>query len=136
MLAVVVAGLVLGFRSPYDLQPEVRLTLRATWSSIQYVLEGSVFALIGLQLWGIVTAPDIGRAPVLLISAAVLLTVILIRPIWIFLTDGVGRLFRRPAAFGSWRPLAAISWAGMRGRGVAGRRPDPAAGHARTARCC
>lgn len=115
MLAVVIAGLVLGFRAPYDLQPEVRLTLRATWSSIQYVLEGSVFALIGLQLWSTVTAPDIGRRPVLLISAEVLLTVILIRPIWIFLTDAVGRLFRRPGAFGSWRPLAAISWAGMRG---------------------
>lgn len=115
MLAVVITGLVLGFRAPYDLGPEVRLTLRATWASIQYVLEGSVFALIGLQLWGIVTAPDIGRRPVLLISAAVLLTVIGIRPVWIFLTDAVGRLLHRPGTFGSWRPLAAISWAGMRG---------------------
>ena len=115
MLAVVVTGLVLGYRAPYDLQPEVRLTLRATWSAIQYVLEGSVFALIGLQLWSIVTAPDIGRRPVLLISAAVLLTVILVRPIWIFLINGLGRLLRRPGAFTSWRPLAAISWAGMRG---------------------
>ncbi len=115
MLAVVVTGLVLGFRAPYDLQPEVRLTLRATWASIQYVLEGSVFALIGLQLWSIVTAPDIGRRPVLLISTAVLLTVIAIRPVWIFLTDGIWRLLGRPGTFGSWRPLAAVSWAGMRG---------------------
>lgn len=115
VLAVVTAGLVLGFRAPYDLAPEVRLTLRATWSTIQYVLEGTVFALIGLQLWAIVTAPDIGRRPVLLISGAVLMTVILIRPIWIFLLNGLGRLFRRPAAFADWRPLAAVSWAGMRG---------------------
>lgn len=115
VLAVVTAGLVLGFRAPYDLDPQVRLTLRATWSTIQYVLEGTVFALIGLQLWAIVTAPDIGRRPVLLISGAVLLTVILIRPTWIFLLNGLGRLFRRPAAFADWRPLAAVSWAGMRG---------------------
>jgi CPA1 family monovalent cation:H+ antiporter len=115
MLAVVITGLILGFRAPYDLQPEVRLTLRATWASIQYVLEGSVFALIGLQLWTIVTAPDIGRRPVLLISAAVLLTVIAIRPLWIFFTDGIWRLLHRPRRFTSWRPLAAISWAGMRG---------------------
>ncbi len=115
VLAVVVAGLVLGFRSPVDLQPEVRLTMRATWNALQYVLEGAVFALIGLQLWGIVTAPDIGRAPVLLISGVVLLTVILIRPVWIFLLNGIGRLLRRPGAFASWRPLVAVSWAGMRG---------------------
>jgi CPA1 family monovalent cation:H+ antiporter len=115
VLAVVTAGLVLGFRAPYDLDPEVRLTLRATWSTIQYVLEGTVFALIGLQLWAIVTAPDIGRRPVLIISGTVLLTVILIRPVWIFLLNGLGRLLRRPAAFTDWRPLAAVSWAGMRG---------------------
>jgi monovalent cation/hydrogen antiporter len=115
VLSVVVTGLVLGFRSPYDLQPEVRLTLRATWAAIQYVLEGAVFALIGLQLWAIVTAPDIGRTPVLVISAVVLATVILIRPIWIFLTDAVIRLFQRRDSVGSRRSLVAISWAGMRG---------------------
>ena len=115
MLTVVVTGLVLGFRAPYDLHAEVRLTLRETWNSIQYVLEGSVFALIGLQLWAIVTAPDIGRAPVVVVSGCVLLTVILVRPVWILLTNGLGRLIQRPGAFGSWRPLAAISWAGMRG---------------------
>ena len=115
VLAVVTTGLVLGFRAPYDLAPEVRLTLRATWSTIQYVLEGTVFALIGLQLWAIVTAPDIGRRPVVLVSGAVLLTVILIRPLWIFLLNGIGRLFRRRGAFDDWRPLAAVSWAGMRG---------------------
>jgi len=115
VLAVVVSGLVLGFRAPFDLQPEVRLTMRATWNALQYVLEGSVFALIGLQLWAIVTAPDIGRVPVLLVSGAVLLTVILIRPIWIFSINAVARLLRRPGSFPSWRPLAAVSWAGMRG---------------------
>jgi CPA1 family monovalent cation:H+ antiporter len=92
----------------------VRLTDGATWNSLQYVLEGSVFALIGLQLWDIVTAPDIGRAPTLLTAAAVLATVIVVRPLWIFLGDGVTRLIhRRPIA--PWRPLVAISWAGMRG---------------------
>jgi Na+/H+ antiporter len=115
MLTVVVTGLVLGFRAPYDLHAEVRLTLRETWKSIQYVLEGSVFALIGLQLWAIVTAPDIGRTPVLVVSSCVLLTVILVRPIWILMTNGLGRLIQRPGAFSSWKPLLAISWAGMRG---------------------
>lgn len=114
VLAVVVTGLVLGFRSPSDLPPEVRLNDGATWNALRYVLEGSVFALIGLQLWAIVTAPDIGRAPTLTIAAAVLATVILIRPIWIFFLAGVSRLFRR-RTIAPWRPLVAVSWAGMRG---------------------
>ncbi len=44
-----------------------------------------------------------------------LATVILIRPVWIFLLAGLARLFRRPGTFASWRPLVAVSWAGMRG---------------------
>jgi len=114
VLTVVVTGLVLGFRSPSDLPPEVRLTDGATWNALRYVLEGSVFALIGLQLWAIVTAPDIGRVPTLTTAAAVLATVILIRPAWIFLLAGLARLFRR-RAIAPWRPLVAVSWAGMRG---------------------
>jgi CPA1 family monovalent cation:H+ antiporter len=114
VLTVVVTGLVLGFRSPADLPPEVRLTDGATWNSLQYVLEGSVFALIGLQLWDIVTAPDIGRAPTLLTAAAVLATVIMVRPLWIFLGEGVTRLIHR-RSIAPWRPLVAVSWAGMRG---------------------
>lgn len=118
VLAVVVAGLVLGFRQPFDLQPEVRLTLGATWGTIRYVLEGAVFALIGLQLWTILTAPeDIGPWSVVAVAAAVLATVMLIRPIWIFITS-----FLLPRVGGGdteghegWRPLAAVSWAGMRG---------------------
>jgi len=114
VLTVVVTGLVLGFRSPSDLPPEVRLTDGATWNALRYVLEGSVFALIGLQLWAIVTAPDIGRVPTLTTAAAILATVILIRPAWIFLLAGLARLFRR-RAIAPWRPLVAVSWAGMRG---------------------
>lgn len=115
VLTVVVTGLVLGFRSPSDVPPEVRLTDGATWHALQYVLEGTVFALIGLQLWAIVTAPDIGRAPTLLTAAAVLATVILIRPVWIFFMTGLAHLVGRRGISPSWRPLVAVSWAGMRG---------------------
>ena len=93
----------------------MRLTDGATWHALQYVLEGTVFALIGLQLWEIVNAPDIGRAPTLLTAAAILATVILIRPGWIFLMTGLAHLVGRPGISPSWRPLIAVSWAGMRG---------------------
>lgn len=115
VLTVVITGLVLGVREPVDLPPEVRLTDGATWNAVRYVLEGSVFALIGLQLWDIVTAPDIGRAPTLLTATAILATVIVIRPVWIFLLAALARLFGRRGMIGSFGPLVAVSWAGMRG---------------------
>lgn len=118
VLAVVVSGLVLGFRSPLDVQPQVRMTLHATWRTIQYVLEGVVFALIGLQLWGIVTAPDVGPGTVFMVAAAVLATVILVRPAWIFLTTtAIGGAWRGQAHWRhiGWRSQVAVSWAGMRG---------------------
>jgi monovalent cation/hydrogen antiporter len=115
VLAVVVSGLILGFRGATDLQPEVRMTLRVTWATVRYMLEGTVFALIGLQLWAIITAPDVQPAQLLVVSLAVLLTVILIRPAWIFLMRGTRYLFRRKGLLPDWQSIVAVSWAGMRG---------------------
>ena len=104
----------------------MRLTLRSTWATVRYVLEGAVFALIGLQLWAIVTAPTCASASSSW-CRCVLATVILIRPAWIFpmyalLARSGGRDCRRQS-------LVAVSWAGMRGV-VSLAAADPAAGHA------
>ncbi len=116
MLAVVVAGLILGFRGSIDLSPEVRLTLRSTWAAVRYVLEGSVFALIGLQLWAIVTEPDVGVVDLVVVSLAVLATVILIRPLWIFPINALlGRLRPPDRELPDAKSQMAVSWAGMRG---------------------
>jgi len=119
VLTVVVAGLFLGFRAPTDVPAQVRLTEGATWSTLRYVLEGAVFAIIGLQLWEIVDDLDVSASHTIMAIVAVLLTVLLIRPIWVFLSFAVWRithLGRRvtgpiPAA----KPLVIVSWAGMRG---------------------
>ncbi len=116
VLAVVVAGLILGFRGSVDLDPEVRLTLRSTWAAVRYVLEGSVFALIGLQLWAIVTAPDVRLVDLVVVSLAVLATVILVRPLWIFLMHALlGRIGPPDSVLPDAKSLVAVSWAGMRG---------------------
>src|SRR5690606_37502393 len=60
VIAVVVTGLVLAHRAPRDSSPAARLTEESVWSTTQLLLEGAVFALIGLQLTdviGRVTAP-------------------------------------------------------------------------------
>ena len=74
-----------------------------------------MFALIGLQLWAIVTAPDIGRAPTLLISGGGAADGDP-DPADLDLPDRRGRpAAPPPRPIGSWRPLVAVSWAGMRG---------------------
>lgn len=116
VLAVVVAGLLLGYRAPTEVPAKVRLTEDATWSALRFVLEGAVFALIGLQLWAVISNLDTKVSNVLIAIVAVLLTVILIRPVWIFLVGGVQLVARRRDAHpATGKALAAASWAGMRG---------------------
>ena len=116
VLAVVVAGLVLAHRSPVDQQPTARLVEGATWGTIARLLEGTVFVLIGFELREIASSLET-TAGELAVSVVVVLGVVLaMRPLWIFTTSWLGGLL--PGDGGSdtsWRPLAAVSWAGMRG---------------------
>ena len=114
VLVVVVTGLVLGYRSPIEVPASVRLTETATWAALRFVLEGAVFALIGLQLRGIFVSLDTGDGMVFLAIGAVLLTVIVSRPVWLVVIHLVSKIGRSQEVIG-WRGVAAVSWAGMRG---------------------
>jgi CPA1 family monovalent cation:H+ antiporter len=114
VLAVVTAGLLLGHRSPVDLPAKVRLTEQATWDALRFVVEGTVFALIGLQLWDIVAALDASAAHVVATIVSVLAVVLVVRPLWVFAGALLTRLWR-PHSVQRAKNLAAISWSGMRG---------------------
>ena len=62
--------------SVIEVPASIRLTETATWAALRFVLENLVFALIGLQLRGIVASLDTGDGMVFLAIGAVLLTVI------------------------------------------------------------
>ena len=120
VLAVVVTGLLLGHRAPLVQNASSRLSERVNWSTIQFLLENSVFLLIGLQVRWIVadvSRSDLGPRQIVAVCLAVLATVVLLRPIWVFpvrflaIRPGPDRAGRVP----SWRSTAIISWAGMRG---------------------
>ena len=49
MVAVVVAGLLLGHKAPILQTAQSRIAERINWRTIAFVLENTVFALIGLQ---------------------------------------------------------------------------------------
>ncbi len=120
VLAVVVAGLLLGHRSSVLQDASSRLSERVNWSTIQFLLENSVFLLIGLQVRWIVadvSRSDLGLGQIIGVCLAVLAAVIVLRPMWVFpvrflaIRPGPDRAGRVP----SWRSTAIISWAGMRG---------------------
>jgi monovalent cation/hydrogen antiporter len=116
VIAVVVMGLILGHRSSVEQGPEARITDEAIWKSTQFVLEGAVFALIGLQLPAIIDNVEEPAGTVLAVCGVTLAAVILARPVWIVASVLLARVvpwlgFGRPA----WSDLAVLSWAGMRG---------------------
>jgi CPA1 family monovalent cation:H+ antiporter len=121
VLAVVTAGLILGQNAPRWQNASSRIAERTNWRTVQFVLENAVFVLIGLQIRSIVSdawRTDLGHARLLAVCAAVLLAVVVLRPIWVFpatylprLIPAIGRVDPMP----SWKVPAVISWAGMRG---------------------
>ncbi|WP_199753894.1 Na+/H+ antiporter [Amycolatopsis sp. WAC 01375] len=116
VIAVVVAGLILGHKAPSMLSGRSRLASRLNWQTIQFLLENIVFLLIGLQVRRIMSeVGDSGLTALelVLICAATLAATIVTRIIWM---AGIGlarRLFGRHAW--PWRYSAVIAWAGMRG---------------------
>jgi monovalent cation/hydrogen antiporter len=116
VLAVVVTGLVLAHRSPQDQEPTARLVEGATWSTVARLLEGTVFVLIGFALRDVATSLEASAAQLVVSIVVVLVVVLGLRPVWVFGTSWIGGLLPGGRSAGAgWRPLAAVSWAGMRG---------------------
>ncbi len=53
LVAVVVAGLIAGTLGPRYLRPQDRRTEEANWRTVELLLEGGVFLLMGLELYGL-----------------------------------------------------------------------------------
>ncbi len=116
VLAVVVAGIYLGHKAP-DSGYATRLQEQAVWAASDTILEGVVFALIGLQLTTVLRAAgDIG--PLLLTGVLVTLAAVVARIVWVFPATYLPRMLpriRERDGWPSWRVPAVVSWSGMRG---------------------
>jgi Na+/H+ antiporter len=121
VLAVVVAGLVLGHRSPDIQSAASRVTERTLWRTVQFVLENVVFLLIGLQLRSLVDSAQrssVGNLRIVLLCLAVTATVIVVRIAWMFPATYLQHQIpavKRKESSPSWQNVAVLSWAGMRG---------------------
>jgi monovalent cation/hydrogen antiporter len=117
VLAVVTAGVYLGWRTPELTSVQTRLQGEAVWNIIAFVLNALLFALVGLQLSGILDSLN-GRSSGQLARWAVLVTgtVILTRIVWVPIFSHLPRLlWRSSAATKPFSHTFLLSWAGMRG---------------------
>lgn len=121
VLSVVVTGLLLGHRAPVLQSAASRISERTNWATVQFLLESSVFLLIGLQVHRIVEdvqGSPLGPGRIWLACGGVLLAVLLLRPLWVFPATYLPRLsgkVRQAEPRPRWQVPAVISWAGMRG---------------------
>jgi Na+/H+ antiporter len=121
VLAVVVTGLVMGTKAPSMPNGAARLSQRSNWNTVQFLLENSVFLLIGLQVRTIIDGvqdDSLGAARIWAGCAVILLAVLLLRPVWVFPATYLPRLIpsvRRNDPAPPWQFAAIVSWAGMRG---------------------
>jgi len=121
VIAVVIAGLLLGHKAPVVQTAQSRISERINWRTIAFVLENTVFLLIGLQAEWILD--DVGEstlsgARITSVCAAVLLGCIVMRIAWVFVAR---YLLVRPGADPvtgqkpPWTFTLILGWAGIRG---------------------
>ena len=114
VIATVAAGLYLGHRGSHIMGADARLTGRAVWETITFLLNGFVFIVMGLEIPHLLRALTRPRAVELVgIGVAVTIVLVLVRAVWIFATlDLPSRLRGRSDAFAC---SLVLTWAGMRG---------------------
>ncbi|MFD6638527.1 Na+/H+ antiporter [Micromonospora chalcea] len=92
VLAVVVAGLIVGHQTPQFGSGAARLQTNAVWRLVDFLLEGFVFLLIGQQLPAVVRGLRQYDTSTIVIAVAVSVgVVLLLRPAWLILTQWLPR---------------------------------------------
>jgi monovalent cation/hydrogen antiporter len=120
VLAVVAAGLFLGWRGPQILTSRTRLNLYVFWEMMVFLLNGLVFVLIGLQLPRILHTLS-GHSLKQLVWHGVLIScaAIVVRSAWVFssayLLHLISASLRKRDPYPAWQNVAIAAWTGMRG---------------------
>ncbi|WP_336082546.1 cation:proton antiporter domain-containing protein [Nocardia sp. SSK8] len=116
VIAVVTCGMILGHGAQRWQGAASRVAETTNWRTVQFILESTVFLIIGLQVRWIVEEAwhsGLDRHLLIITAVAVLAAVMLARPVWVCTPVLVARLVGRDT-----EPLshaAVVSWAGMRG---------------------
>jgi len=123
VLAVAVAGLIIGHDTPRFTSGASRLQATAVWHLADFLLQGFVFLLIGQQIAPVIRGLKAYPTDTIVTAVAISLgVVLLLRPLWLALTELLPRVVRRRLGrpvrddrYLSGREVAVLSWAGTRG---------------------
>src|SRR5215218_1442717 len=120
VLAAVTVGIYMGWHTPELTNAQTRLQGQGVWEIVFLLLNGLLFALVGLQLPSILDELS-GRSTLTLIGYAALVSAVVVaaRFLWIFPTGYLGRLLSRRVReedlAPSWAEKTILAWSGMRG---------------------
>ena len=120
VLAVVTAGLYHGWRIPEITSSRTRLQAGPVWEMVEFLLNGFIFLMIGLQLPEVLRHLS-GRSIPQLVWYAFLISiaVIVMRILWVFPATYLPRLMfkrlRERDPYPAWQHVTIVAWTGMRG---------------------
>jgi CPA1 family monovalent cation:H+ antiporter len=119
VVAVVTAGLVLTHAGPRVIRARSRVQAYAFWDLSTFLINGSLFVLVGVQIPGVVRGLDSGAGHAVAVALTVTAVVVLTRLAWVHVTTWLIRTLDRRAVQrtrrASWRVRTASGWAGFRG---------------------
>ncbi len=120
VISTVVTGIYFSFRFPAFAQSQTKMSAKASWGTLMFVINGFVFTLIGFQLPLILKNLESHSIIHLITYGAIIsIAIIATRLLWIYptaylpraLIPSIGRRDPMP----SWQFLFAFGWTGMRG---------------------
>jgi monovalent cation/hydrogen antiporter len=119
VIAVVVTGLYMGWKSPWLLTSATRVQTLSVWTSVVFLANGMLFLLTGLQLPFILQELSAYSPLSLLIYAiAINVAVIAVRFLWVFGFEYIPKFLipslRAREPYPNWRHVVIIAWSGMR----------------------
>jgi monovalent cation/hydrogen antiporter len=120
VLAAVTTGIYMGIKGPSIISARVRLQGFFVWEMLDYIVNASLFVLVGLQLRSVIRGlSGESFSTYAGYAVAVVAVVILVRIVWFFTVPYLIRALdrrpsQRPRRVGA-RPRVVLAWSGMRG---------------------
>jgi len=121
VIAVVACGLYIGRKSATIYSPRVRMQVRGVWEAMEFILNGLVFVLIGLQLPIVLSLiqGEYGWRTLIRYGLVFSGVLIVLRLVWTFPSAWLSHMVRRGLRGGRgqqrWKGVFVVGWTGMRG---------------------
>jgi CPA1 family monovalent cation:H+ antiporter len=115
-LATVAAGVFVGSHLSAIYAPGARLQAFAFLDVLVFLLNAVLFTLVGMELVRSVHwVPGMPALQVVAVMSAVVVTVVVLRLIWMLFGPATAKLFGRTSGGPVWRERVIVAWAGVRG---------------------